>query len=237
MKRRGQKSIQQKAVQTKLNFESVGDKMPNCEPAADRGLWVLSDPRLSNPAKMRKKCCYDQKNLGSICISLSPSPTHLSHTTYINRFENKVWEIYFHKEVCSFVHWSSSLLLTLFPLIYLYVLWLWLWVYNTCILGGMCLLPCWLFIPFGVWRNFWRCVRGWKKSNRKSRTGKKKIAECIHFRGVDCWKSKCKREWESAVSVSENVKKNEFLEDESIYRQSLSCGRLQMRGTKSKLQT
>ncbi len=30
------------------------------------------------------------------------------------------------------------------------------------------------------------------------------------------------------VSVSENVKENEFLEDESMYWQSLSCGRLQM---------
>ena len=34
--------------------------------------------------------------------------------------------------------------------------------------------------------------------------------------------------------ASKNVKENEFLEDESIYRQSLSCGRLQMRGTKFK---
>ena len=30
---------------------------------------------------------------------------------------------------------------------------------------------------------------------------------------------------------------NEFLEDESICRQSLSCGRLQMRGIKSKVRT
>ena len=79
---------------------------------------------------MRKKCCYGQKNFGSICSSLSPSPTHLSHTTNINPFKNKVWEIYFHKEVCSFVHWSSSLSLTMFP--HIFVLWLWLWVYNNC---------------------------------------------------------------------------------------------------------
>ena len=32
---------------------------------------------------MRKKCCYGQKNLGSICSSLSPSPSHLSHTRNI----------------------------------------------------------------------------------------------------------------------------------------------------------
>ena len=55
----------------------------------------------------------------------------------------------------------------------------------------MCLLPCWLFASFGVWRNFWGCVRGCKKSNRKGKRGKKKVAECIHFRGVGCWKLKC----------------------------------------------
>ena len=60
----------------------------------------------ATPAKMRKKCCYGQKNFGSICSSLSPFPTHLSHTTNINPFENKVWEIYLYKKVCSFVHWS-----------------------------------------------------------------------------------------------------------------------------------
>ena len=48
--------------------------------------WALSDPRLSNPARMRKKCCYGQKNLRSISSSLSPSLTHLSHTTNINPF-------------------------------------------------------------------------------------------------------------------------------------------------------
>ena len=105
--------------QFQLQLESVGEKLPNWEPAADSGLWALSDPRLSSPARMRKKCCYGQKNLGSICSSLSPSPTHLSHTTNINPFENKVWEIYLYKEVCSFVHWSLSLCLIMFR-IYLY---------------------------------------------------------------------------------------------------------------------
>ena len=99
--------------------------MPNWEPAADRGLWALSDPRLSSPARMRKKCCYGQKNFGSICSSLSLSLTYLSHTTNINPFENKVWEVYFYKEVCSFVHVKSSICLIIFPLIFV------LWVYNT----------------------------------------------------------------------------------------------------------
>ena len=37
-------------------------------------------------------------------MSLHPS---LTHHRNINPFQNKVWEIYFYKEVCSFVHWSS----------------------------------------------------------------------------------------------------------------------------------
>ena len=52
--------------------------MPKWDPAPDRGLWALSDTRLSNPAKMRKKCCYVcEKNLGQHS-SLPLSPTHLS---------------------------------------------------------------------------------------------------------------------------------------------------------------
>ena len=53
--------------------QSVGDKMPNWEPAADRGLWALSDTRLSNPAKMRKKYCWDN-------IAVCPRPQLISHT-------------------------------------------------------------------------------------------------------------------------------------------------------------
>ena len=43
-------------------------------------------PTVEQPSRMRKKCCYGQRNLGSICGSLSPSPTHLSHITNINPF-------------------------------------------------------------------------------------------------------------------------------------------------------
>ena len=82
------------------SWSQLRDKMPAWEPAADKGLWALSDPRLSSPARMRKKCCYGQKNLGSICSSLSPSPTHLSHTTNINPFENKERERYIFIKKC-----------------------------------------------------------------------------------------------------------------------------------------
>ena len=107
--------------------------MPAWEPAADRGIWALCDPRLSNPNQDEKEVLLWSEELGSICSSLSPSPTHFSHTTNINPFENKVWEIYFYKEVCSFIHWSSSLLLTMFPLIFtfVYVLCSCMWLYNN----------------------------------------------------------------------------------------------------------
>ena len=59
-------------------------------------------PMVEQPNQYEKEALLDQYS------SLSPSPAHLSHTTNINPFENKVWEIYFYKEVCSFVHWSSS---------------------------------------------------------------------------------------------------------------------------------
>ena len=81
---------------------------------ADWGLWALSDPRLSNPAKMRKKCCYGQE--GKLGQYSSPSPTYLSHHRNINPFENKVWEMYFfYKEVCSFVCWSRHYSRLCFP--------------------------------------------------------------------------------------------------------------------------
>ena len=53
--------------------KSVGDKMTNWEPAADRRLWALSDPQLSNQAKMRKKYCW-------VNIAVFPRLQLISHT-------------------------------------------------------------------------------------------------------------------------------------------------------------
>ena len=79
---------------------TVGDRIPaEWEPGSDRGLGPSVTP-VKQPSRMRKKCCYGQRNLGSICGSLTPSPIHLSHITNINPFENKVWEVYFYKEAC-----------------------------------------------------------------------------------------------------------------------------------------
>ena len=100
-----------------LKNTSVGDKMSNWESAVEPPL-----PRWGWSAAMVTRRTLDQNN------SMSPSPAHLSRTTNINPFENKVWEIYFYKEVCSFVHWSSSLLLTMFP--FIFVLCLCMSLYN-----------------------------------------------------------------------------------------------------------
>ena len=58
---------------------------------------------VEQPSRMRNKCCYNTEELGVNIWQSVPSPTHLSHITSINPFENKVWEVYFFKEVCSIV--------------------------------------------------------------------------------------------------------------------------------------
>ena len=72
------------------------------KPAPDRGL-APSGPPVEQLSRMRKKCCYSQRNLGSICCSLFLLQ-FTSHTEpFRNPFEKKFWEVYFSKEVCSFV--------------------------------------------------------------------------------------------------------------------------------------
>ena len=71
-------------VQFQSQLKSVGDKMPNWEPAPDRGLG----PSVTHgwAAQPRRGRYGREKNFGSICSSLSPSPSHLSHITNINPF-------------------------------------------------------------------------------------------------------------------------------------------------------
>ena len=103
------------------SWSQLGDKMPKWEPATDRGLWALRDPRLSNPSQDEKEVLLWSEELGSICSRLSPSPTHLSHTTNISPFENKFSRIFFYKEVCSFFHWSRHYCWLCFRLYLYYV--------------------------------------------------------------------------------------------------------------------
>ena len=85
------------------------------------GLWPSVTHGWATPAKTRKKCCYGQKNFGSICSSLSPSPTHLSHTTNITLSRIKCERYIFIKKcVHSFIEFV--IMLTMFPHIFVYVL-------------------------------------------------------------------------------------------------------------------
>ena len=87
---------------------------------------------VEQPSQDEKEVLLWSEELGSICGSLSPSPTHLSHTTNINPFENKVWKIYFYKEVCSFIHWSLYIMFD-YVSAYIYIC-MCMWLYNTVIL-------------------------------------------------------------------------------------------------------
>ena len=77
-------------------------------------------PTVEQPSQDARGVLLWSEELGSICSSLSPSPTHLSHMASINPFENKVWEIYFYKEVCLFIHWGRHYCWLYFR-IYLYM--------------------------------------------------------------------------------------------------------------------
>ena len=80
-------------------------------------LAALSDPRLSNPSQ--EVLLWSREELGSILQSVLVT-THLSHTTNINPFENKVWEIYFYKKcVRSFIE-VRKLCLIMVPLVFVW---------------------------------------------------------------------------------------------------------------------
>ena len=61
------------------------------------GFAALSDPRLSNPAKMRKKCCYGR---GRSWVNIAVCPCLHSSLTHHRNIENKVWEIYIFIKKC-----------------------------------------------------------------------------------------------------------------------------------------
>ena len=79
---RGRQSSFQVAVTVRVPV-AVGDAVVRV--SAWQRAWTLRTP-VEQPSRMRKKCCYRLRNLGSICSSLFLSPTHLSHITNINPF-------------------------------------------------------------------------------------------------------------------------------------------------------
>ena len=95
---------------------AIGDRMPaEWEPAPDRGLgpsathgWA-AQPRWGRSAAMVTRRALGQ--YVAVCLRLQLT----SHTQPTSILSNKVWEVYFYKEACSFVHWNSSLCLIMFP--------------------------------------------------------------------------------------------------------------------------
>ena len=88
-----------------------------------------------------------------------------------------------------------------------------------------------LVVCLGIWRNIWSHARDWNKSNRKGRTRKKKVTECIRSH-VTCtelcltnrqgqavsgsWNED--RERKSAVSGSQNVREGVTASHKYIWR-------------------
>ena len=89
------------------------------EPAPDRGLVALSDPRLSSPAEWERSAAIVRWNWVNMLLSV-PSPTHLSHIININPFATLSrikCERYIFRKKCV----RSSVLLIMFPHVYVYV--------------------------------------------------------------------------------------------------------------------
>ena len=89
------------------------------QPSVTHG-WAAQPEYGRSTAMVRRT--WDQYVAVSTCLQLT------LHTQPTSNLSNKVWEVYFYKDVCSFVHWSSSLLLKMFPLIFIY-----LYLYIYCV--------------------------------------------------------------------------------------------------------
>ena len=106
--------------------QSFRDRMPAWEPAPDWGLAALRGPRLSCLGERERGAAIARSAGGSICCSLwSVSNSPLTHNPFAT-ISNKVWEVYFSKELCLFV----IIVLTMFPHVYVYSC-IWLWLYYT----------------------------------------------------------------------------------------------------------
>ena len=101
-------------------FESVGDRMPAWESACRLRACGPQWPTVEQPQPRWERSAAMVRRTWVQNNCLSPSPTHLSHTTNITLSRIKCERLYFYKEVCSFVHWSSSLCFIMFC-IYLYM--------------------------------------------------------------------------------------------------------------------
>ena len=75
------------------------------EPAPDRGLGP-SGPRLSSPAEWGRSAAIVRGSwcqYVAVCSVSNSTLTHNQYQPFRNPFENKMWEVYFSKVLCSFV--------------------------------------------------------------------------------------------------------------------------------------
>ena len=104
----------------RVQFEAVSSSCCWREDAVVRAIarqraWALRTP-VEQPSRMRKKCCYSQRNLGSICCSFfSVSNSPLTHNPFATLSRIKC-ERYIFRKKCV----RSSLSLIMFPHIYAY---------------------------------------------------------------------------------------------------------------------
>ena len=68
----------------------------------------------------RSAAMVARRTLGQY-VAVCPRLQLTSHTQPTSTLSNKVWEVYFYKELWSFVHWISSLCLIMFSMYYVYV--------------------------------------------------------------------------------------------------------------------
>ena len=87
---------------TQVDIKKLYNRVPQTAWVSWSENQLLRTP-VEQPSRMRKKCCYSQRNLGSICYSLFCLQLNSHTQSFHNPFENKVWEVYFSTEVCSFV--------------------------------------------------------------------------------------------------------------------------------------
>ena len=110
--------------------------MPKWEPAPDRGLLALSDPRLSNPSQDQKEVLLWSRRRTWVNIAVRPC-LHSFHTHNKHHlFENKVWEIYIFIKKCIRSLLKSFITGWLFSAyIFICIRAIVLWLYNSKILG------------------------------------------------------------------------------------------------------
>ena len=100
VKKRNQVDIMKEYRQVPAAVELVGD----------RNAWVRASlqtegcgPRRPPVEQLQPRC-----RRSAAWVNIAVCPCLHSSLTHHRNIENKVWERYFCKEVCSFVHWSCS---------------------------------------------------------------------------------------------------------------------------------